>query len=143
MTSYRVVAPVFLVRFQGPEGVLFRGWSPRRYGPVYTYDLVIEAEDDQHPAMNVEYTNMVRRVLDQVQQEQGLRQRQRMVDVSTDFHCAVPVEQRGDEGFVVTFQDGVFSPVFFLREDAVLYQAYLQEELDVEFAIRSFVHERI
>lgn len=136
MTSYRVIAPVFLGRFQGPHGVFFRGWSPRRYGPAYTYDLVIESEDDQHPAMNMEYADFIKRVFLALG-------RDKMVDATTDFHCAVPIEERGEEGFIVTFQDGPFSPVFFLSEDAILYRDYLRYELGLtyELMVCSFSHE--
>lgn len=142
MTSYHVVAPIILVRFQGSDGVFFRGWSPRRYGPAYTYDIVIEGEDNQHPSMNMEYTDLVRRTLSLIQ-ESG--EEEKMVDMVTDYHCAVPVEERGDFGFIVTYRDSLFSPVFFVREDALLYQAHLVDELgrEREWVIRSFSHERV
>ena len=125
MTSYHVVAPILLGRFQGSDGVFFRAWSPRRYGPSYTYDITIESEDNQHPAMNVEYTDLLRRVL---HQQQGVEESP-LVDLTTDFHCPTPVEERGEEAFVITFRDGPFSPVFFVREDAILYLEYVREEL--------------
>jgi hypothetical protein len=97
---------------------------------------VIESEDDQHPAMNMEYTDFIKRVFLSLG-------RDKMVDASTDFHCAVPVEERGEEGFVVTFQDGPFSPVFFLSEDAILYRDHLRSELGLtyELMVSSFSHE--
>jgi hypothetical protein len=121
MTSYQVIAPIFLVRFQGLHGVFFRAWSPRRYGPAYTYDIVIEAEDDQHPAMNIEYTDALQRVMDRVG---GDRQ---FVDLTTDYHCPTPIEKRGDSLYVITLRDSPFSPVFFLREDAELYLDHLAQ----------------
>lgn len=142
MTSYHVIAPIVIVRFQGPDGVFFRGWSPRRYGPAYTYDIVIEGEDNQHPSMNIEYTDFMKRVL-LLLRESGAEEA--MVDMTTDFHCAVNIEERGDEGCFVTYRDSVFSPVFFVREDAVLFQEHLYEELgrEREYVIRSFSHEWI
>lgn len=138
MTSYHVVAPIVLARFQGSDGVFFRAWSPRQYGPAYTYDITIESEDNQHPAMNVEYADLLRRVLNQVQESP-------LVDLTTDFHCPTPVEERGEEAFVITFRDGPFSPIFFVREDAILYLEYLREELSQSQALVlcSFPHERI
>lgn len=143
MTSYRVVAPLFIGRFQGPEGVTFHGWSPRRYGPTYTYDLIIEGEDDQHPAMNQEYTDFVRRALDKISKEEEKEEGGKaLVDTTTDFHCPVPPEERGEEAFLLTFRDGPFSPVFFVREDAILYRDHLLQELGAshDIMIRAFPH---
>jgi hypothetical protein len=120
MTSYRVVAPVFLARFQENNGILFRAWSPRRYGPAYTYDIIIECEDNQHPSMNMEYMDTLQRVMDNVHLSS-----QPFVDMTTDYHCPVPVEERGETLFVVTLKNSPFSPVFFDYDDAQLYYRYL------------------
>ena len=138
MTSYHIVAPVVLVRFQDAQGVFFHGWSPRRYGPAYTYDILLEGEDNQHPAMNMEYTDLVRRIFGIL----SLTQEPSVVDMTTDFHCPIPLEERGEQGFVITFRDGPFSPVFFSREDAVLYLEHVQQEFGASFfALCTFSHD--
>lgn len=137
MTSYRVVAPLFLARFQQDNGVLFRAWSPRRYGPAYTYDIVIEGEDDQHPSMSLEYIGALQRVMDAVRLSEGF------VDLTTDVHSPVPVEQRGETVYFVTLRDSLFSPVFFLQEDADLYLRHLWDlflEWRDGFQVRSASH---
>ena len=125
MTSYNVVAPVFLCRFQKKNGVFFRAWSPSRYGPAYTYDIVIEGEDNQHPSMNMEYVSCLQRVMDHIDLEQ---KEDPFVDMTTDFHCPTTLEERGDELFVITLRDSPFSPVFFMKEDVDLYLEFLNHQ---------------
>jgi hypothetical protein len=139
MTSYHIVAPVFLVRFQGSSDVVFHAWSPRRYGPAYTYDIVIESEDNQHPSMNIEYVEALQRVMSVVEEMDT----HPFVDLTTDYHCPVPLDERGDRLYVVTLGDSPFSPVFFLREDAELYLTYLSETFVRQqggFRIREVTH---
>ena len=47
MSTYEVIAPIVVVRFKKETDDFFSymAWSPRRYGPVYTYDLIVEIED--------------------------------------------------------------------------------------------------
>lgn len=144
MTSYQIIAPVFLCRFQRETGVFFRAWSPSRYGPVYTYDVVIEGEDNQHPSMNMEYVSALQRVMDHVDlANQEEEQKDTFVDMTTDFHCPLPLEERGDELYVVTLRDSPFSPVFFFREDVELYLTFLEHqfiELRSHFQIHTASH---
>ena len=142
MTSYHVIAPVFIGRFQGAHGVIFRAWSPRRYGPVYTYDIVIEAEDDQHPSMNIEYTEALQRVMDRT----DTVEKDKFVDLTTDYHCPTVIEDRGDTLYVITLRDSPFSPVFFLKQDAEIYLEHLSDSfitqrpfLQIREANHSFV----
>lgn len=123
MTSYHVVAPVFLVRFQGPSDVIFRAWSPRRYGPAYTYDIVIESEDNQHPAMNIEYIEALQRLMLIVEEIEP----EPFVDFTTDYHCPIRIDERGDVLYVVLLGESPFSPVFFVKEDAELYYRHLSK----------------
>ena len=147
MTSYHVIAPVFIGRFQGAHGVIFRAWSPRRYGPVYTYDIVIEAEDDQHPSMNIEYTEALQRVMDRTDGAVGaVGAVSAFVDLTTDYHCPTVIEDRGDTLYVITLRDSPFSPVFFLKQDAEIYLEHLSDSfitqrpfLQIQEAIHSFV----
>ena len=46
MSTYEVIAPIVVVRFKKETDDFFSymAWSPRRYGPVYTYDLIVEIE---------------------------------------------------------------------------------------------------
>lgn len=125
MTSYSVVAPVILARFQGPVHVFYQAWSPRRYGPAYQFDLIIEGEDNQHPMMNMEYVDFLHRVTDRLNLEQGEHP---FVDMTTDFHSTVPLDERGETCFVIVMKDTIFSPVFFLREDIDLYFRFLESE---------------
>lgn len=120
MTSYHVVAPVFLARFQEANHVRFRAWSPRRYGPAYTYDIIIESEDNQHPSMNIEYMDTLQRVMNNISLSS-----ESFVDITTDYHCPVPIDERGETLFVVTLKSSLFSPVFFEHDDAQLYYQYL------------------
>lgn len=139
MTSYRVIAPLFLARYQESNGVLFRAWSPRRYGPAYTYDIVIESEDDQHPAMNIEYVDALQRVMDEVHGQSDLP----FVDLTTDYHSPLPVEERGDTAYFVTLRGALFSPIFFIRSDAEIYFRHVWDlflEWREEFQIREAVH---
>jgi|LauGreDrversion4_2_1035121.scaffolds.fasta_scaffold04402_5 hypothetical protein len=134
MTSYSVVAPVLLARFQGPQRVFYRAWSPRRYGPVYQYDIIIEGEDNQHPMMNIEYVDFLHQVTDYLGVERGQREDGQtewggiFLDMTTDFHSTVPLEERGDCCFIIFMGESVFSPVFFLREDVELYLRFLENE---------------
>jgi hypothetical protein len=127
MTSYHVIAPVFIGRFQEACGVIFRAWSPRRYGPVYTYDIIIEAEDDQHPSMNIEYIEALQRVMDgtDIDVVDAVDATSAFVDLTTDYHCPTVIEDRGDTLFLITLRDSPFSPVFFLKQDAEIYLEHL------------------
>ena len=136
MTSYSVVAPIILARFQGNTSIFFRAWSPRRYGPIYQYDIIIEGEDNQHPMMNIEYIDFLHRVCDQLSldnshddDENDLLLGRRFLDMTTDYHSTTPLDERGDECFVVIMRESViFSPIFFLREDVELYLRFLENE---------------
>ena len=140
MTSYHIVAPVFIGRFQEPDGVVFHTWSPQRYGPAYTYDIIIEGEDDQHPSMNMEYIDALQRVMYRTDTLNGF------VDISTDYHCPTPLDERSDVLYLVTLRDSPFSPVFFLKEDAELYLTHLYDSfigqrpfLQIREATHSFI----
>jgi hypothetical protein len=50
------------------------------------------------------------------------------LDMTTDFHSTVPLEERGDCCFIIFMGESVFSPVFFLREDVELYLRFLENE---------------
>lgn len=127
MTSYQIIAPIFLCRFQKDSGVFFRAWSPSRYGPVYTYDIIIESEDNQHPSMNMEYIMALQRVMDHIDLEKK-EDDNKFVDITTDFHCPISLDERTDELYIVTLRDSPFSPVFFLKEDVNLYLEFLKQE---------------
>jgi hypothetical protein len=136
MASDRVVAPLFLVRFQQKGGVVFHAWSPRPYGPIYSFQEV--QEDDPHPMMNREYMDALQRVMMEVQQSSDP-----FVDLTTDIHSPVPVEQRGEQVFFVTLRDSLFSPIFFLEEEAERYIQYVRNgllEWREGLAIRSATH---
>lgn len=135
MTSYSVVAPVILVRFQGPLHVFYQAWSPRRYGPAYQFDIIIEGEDNQHPMMNMEYTDFLHRVTDGLTLDRENREEGPFLDMTTDFHSTVPLDQRGETCFCILMKDTVFSPVFFLRDDVDLYLRFLESEF---VALRPF-----
>lgn len=146
MTSYQVVAPIFLCRFQKDSGVFFRAWSPSRYGPIYTYDIIIEEEDNQHPSMNMEYVSALQRVMDHIDLERKDEQESTFVDMTTDFHCPISLDKRTDELYIVTLRDSPFSPVFFLKEDVNLYLEFLEQQfvtIRSMFRIHTVEHEFI
>lgn len=143
MTSYQVIAPIFLCRFQNNHTVFFHAWTPSRYGPSYTYDIIIEGEDNQHPCMNIEYISSLQRVMDKIDIEQ---KECPFVDMTTDFHCPVPAEERADQLYVITLRDHPFSPVFFIKEDVDLYLRFLEDQfitLRPYFKIHTVPHDFI
>jgi hypothetical protein len=154
MTSYSVVAPIIIARFQGNTNLFYQAWSPRRYGPIYQYDIIIEGEDNQHPMMNIEYIDFLHQICDQLNldnsredDENDLLLGRRFLDMSTDYHSTTPLDERGDECYVVVIRGSViFSPVFFLREDVELYLAFLENEfvtLRPHFQILTIPHASI
>ena len=66
--------------------------------------------------------------------------------MTTDFHCPTPLDQRGDDLYVITLRDSPFSPVFFMKEDADLYLEFLNHQfvtLRPMFQIHTVPHQFI
>jgi len=125
MSTYEVIAPIVVVRFKKETDDFFSymAWSPRRYGPVYTYDLIVEIEnkDDYHPAMNVEFSDFLQRLfnhldLDHDHLEGIATQYGHFIDLSIDYHCPIPLERRSDTLYCTTLNQQPFSPYFFNLE---------------------------
>lgn len=149
MTSYSIVAPIIIARFQGSHHVFYRAWSPHRYGPAYEYDIIIEKEDLAHPMMNMEYIDFLHRVCDHLDVE-GLSEETpyegHFLEMKTEFHCMVPLSQRGDTCYGIWLGETLFSPLFFLQSDAELYLRFLSEEfitLRSQFRLFTIPHETI
>ena len=122
MSSYQVIAPIIITRFKKEEENYFSyiAWSPRRYGPIYSYDLIIEIEnkDDYHPAMNTEYAEFLQKIFDHLDLDhEHLEGKEtsygHFIDLYVDFHCPVPLENRSDTLYCTTLNQHVFSPLFF------------------------------
>jgi hypothetical protein len=124
MTSYNVLAPIAVFRFEQDGNILYKAWSPHRYGPAYTYDLIIEVEDNQHPMMNLEYLNFIQRIFDYLEIDHDTLNHfstpyGKYLDMYVDFHSPVPISQRNDHIYFTTMRNQIFSPIFFTWENAV------------------------
>lgn len=125
MTTYQVIAPIVIIRFKKEEDSFFSyvAWSPRRYGPIYSFDLIIEIEnkDDYHPSMNTEYSEFLQRIFDHLDLDHEHLERKEtsyghFIDLYVDFHCPVPLENRSDHLYCTILNQQIFSPPFFNYE---------------------------
>ena len=124
MTTH--IAPVFIARFQGSSGVIFRSWSAHPY----------DTGDALHPSMTMEYMDALQQVMHETERYIGF------VDITTDY-CHTSTEERGDRLYLITLRDSPFSPVFFLEEDAESYMNYLWNTFIVQrpyLSIREATH---
>jgi hypothetical protein len=134
MSTYEVTAPIVIVRFKKETDDCFSymAWSPRRYGPAYTYEFVVEIENknDYHPSMNVEFSEFLQRIfnhldLDHDHLQGTVTQYGLFIDLSVDYHCPIPLERRSDTLYCTTLNHQPFSPYFFNLEQ---HHHYLNQQ---------------
>jgi hypothetical protein len=127
MTSYIIYAPISIFSFLNENNVVYKAWSPRRYGPIYTYDIVIEIENQSHPMMNNEYFYFIRNIFDHLDMDHETIHQTSMTHYGTflhfytDFYSDITVEHRGDHLYFIILHNHIFSPIFFNYDDAMTF----------------------
>jgi hypothetical protein len=112
--------PVAIVRSELNGVQQFRAWSPLHYHFIENNDTAL------HPMFNNDYHHFMERLHEHLQQ--GIDVYGQTLEIHTDFHSHVSLENRGDTAYISIIGSHLSSPVFF-QPDPINYYILRQREL--------------